>query len=210
MATVAELVAPRLRVNLVDPAEQKKLANRVRKRDNQRRLRAADPEHALTLSRAWCAANPEASRDRSQRYNDRHRESRRRASREYARRLRSDPARAEALKQRNAEWRQSDRARAWYEENRERIALNARKSKLWTKYGLTLEDYAQLWEDSGSSCPLCLRAFSDSNKAHVDHSHDTERVRGLLCGPCNRGVGLLRDSSEVLDRAAAYLRNGGA
>jgi hypothetical protein len=40
----------------------------------------------------------------------------------------------------------------------------------------------------------------------VDHDHETGEVRGLLCAPCNRGIGLLQDKIEVLESAAQYLK----
>lgn len=39
----------------------------------------------------------------------------------------------------------------------------------------------------------------------VDHDHETGAVRGLLCNQCNRGIGMLGDSSTYLNRAAEYL-----
>lgn len=41
---------------------------------------------------------------------------------------------------------------------------------------------------------------------HVDHCHVTGTFRGWLCGKCNRGIGLLGDSLEIVIKAAEYLR----
>lgn len=41
---------------------------------------------------------------------------------------------------------------------------------------------------------------------HSDHDHGTNTWRGWLCGPCNRGLGLLKDNTVVLLNAVEYLR----
>jgi len=40
---------------------------------------------------------------------------------------------------------------------------------------------------------------------HIDHCHSSGRVRGLLCGPCNVGIGMLKDSPQILLKAVSYL-----
>lgn len=76
-------------------------------------------------------------------------------------------------------------------------------------YGITLAEYLQRLADQGNACAVCRRAFvpgAPRNKAVcVDHDHDTGQVRGLLCHSCNRGLGLLGDNPEVVQRALAYL-----
>ncbi|MFP3967298.1 endonuclease VII domain-containing protein [Actinomadura fulvescens] len=53
----------------------------------------------------------------------------------------------------------------------------------------------------GDRCPICWSAPA----VHVDHCHETGKVRGLLCPECNTGMGQLRDDPVTLRRAADYL-----
>ena len=73
------------------------------------------------------------------------------------------------------------------------------------KYGLTLEEYCQMLEDQEGSCAICGRSFTKEFYPNVDHNHTTSKVRGLLCTPCNRGLGLFQDNPDILRAAATYL-----
>lgn len=54
------------------------------------------------------------------------------------------------------------------------------------------------------TCDICGREPKD--RAHaVDHDHATGKLRGILCGPCNTALGMLRDSPDLMRRAAAYI-----
>lgn len=75
------------------------------------------------------------------------------------------------------------------------------------RYGITADDYAAMVERQGGRCAIC---GSDSPGGIakvwcVDHCHDSNKVRGLLCGPCNRGLGQFKDDVERLRSAIAYL-----
>jgi len=72
------------------------------------------------------------------------------------------------------------------------------------RYGVDAEWYKKQWIKQDGKCLICtasLEAVGD----HVDHDHDTLKPRGLLCGHCNRGLGLFRDSVANLRRAIDYL-----
>lgn len=75
-------------------------------------------------------------------------------------------------------------------------------------YGLAPGEYDRIKEHQGGVCALCLRANGASKRLAVDHDHRTGEARGLLCGPCNRGVlGHAHDDPEFFRRCIAYLED---
>lgn len=93
---------------------------------------------------------------------------------------------------------------ARYHANPEYFAVYGRRRILRDR-GLTEESYLALKTSQGFACAICLSPFPEKPEPHIDHDHATGVVRGLLCGPCNQGIGLLRESAAILERAAAYL-----
>lgn len=82
----------------------------------------------------------------------------------------------------------------------------AREHVLKKKYGLTKVEVTLLLTKQNNSCCICLRDISTTY--HIDHIHNTKIVRGLLCGPCNRAIGLLQENCEVLQSAINYIKKG--
>jgi hypothetical protein len=84
------------------------------------------------------------------------------------------------------------------------------------RYGVTPERHAQLLEEQGGACAIC-GGQSTYRVLSVDHDHACcpgpkscgECVRGLLCDPCNVGIGRFKDDPQLLMAAAAYLQGGG-
>jgi hypothetical protein len=62
-------------------------------------------------------------------------------------------------------------------------------------------------EEQGGVCAICTQP--ETSKRYktlaVDHCHTSGRIRGLLCSSCNRGIGLLKDDTDVLQAAIKYL-----
>lgn len=52
-------------------------------------------------------------------------------------------------------------------------------------------------------CAICLKP-SDKRLA-VDHDHETDEIRGLLCSPCNFALGLFEENPWIMERAIDYL-----
>lgn len=94
------------------------------------------------------------------------------------------------------------KAKARLAENPERHRAARRDQKLRRNYGLTQIDRDAMSAAQGGKCAIC----AEIRPLKVDHCHATGRVRALLCGPCNTSLGAFRDKPELLERAAAYLR----
>lgn len=77
------------------------------------------------------------------------------------------------------------------------------------KYGLQPDDWQSILDRQGGGCAICGRGPSGATVLDVDHCHNSERIRGLLCRKCNVVLGQVGDDPELLERAAAYLRQPG-
>lgn len=78
-----------------------------------------------------------------------------------------------------------------------------RATHLRRQYGITQAEYDAMADAQDGKCAIC---GVEKPMLHVDHDHKTQLVRGLLCGPCNRGIGLFWDNPKLLSAAARYLR----
>jgi len=89
------------------------------------------------------------------------------------------------------------------------------KGKLWhrdlnliAKYGVTEEAYQVLEQVQNHKCKICGIHINEIKQKvfDVDHDHATGRVRGLLCGGCNRGLGAFKDNPTSVLKAIQYLK----
>ncbi|MFD7294425.1 endonuclease VII domain-containing protein [Streptomyces sp. NPDC059897] len=80
-------------------------------------------------------------------------------------------------------------------------AIQGRQDHLKRNYGLTEAQRDEMVASQVGICVICLNAPA----VHVDHCHETGRVRGVLCFNCNSAIGKLGDDPDTVRRAAAYL-----
>ena len=83
-----------------------------------------------------------------------------------------------------------------------------RNHHLEKKYGITAEQFDEMVAQQGGACAACgcvpvPTEDGRTNKLHVDHDHKTNKVRGLLCGPCNRAIGFIEH--DLYEARLAYL-----
>lgn len=81
-------------------------------------------------------------------------------------------------------------------------------------YGLTLEQYEEAAKRQDDRCGVCRRHRTEvqeegkmnARRLSIDHDHETNTLRGLLCQPCNTALGLLKNNPALLMNAVFYLQ----
>jgi hypothetical protein len=95
----------------------------------------------------------------------------------------------------------------WRENNPDKVKEHM-SSRIWYKrkinYGLTKEQFFEIMKIQEEKCAICGTGIDE--RCHVDHCHNTNVIRGLLCNTCNTGIGMLQDNPDILEAAAIYLR----
>ena len=91
--------------------------------------------------------------------------------------------------------------------------------RLWADYRLTLTEYQLMVINQNGVCAICQAppGSGETNsrpdekpRLAIDHDHKTKRVRGLLCGLCNRALGRADAVPDWLSKAKAYLERSAA
>lgn len=91
--------------------------------------------------------------------------------------------------------------------------MDKREKQRWynikRKFGITKEQYQQLYRRQKGKCYVCQHHSREFPRAlAVDHNHKTGEIRGLLCTYCNRyRVGRHTDP-EIMRRVYLYLKKG--
>jgi hypothetical protein len=97
---------------------------------------------------------------------------------------------------------------------KEEVKTASWQRNLWKNYKMTDTEFNELWNLQSGKCAICDVDMNPRGRARnsvsVDHHHITGAVRGLLCSACNRGIGILQDSPDILKSAAKYLEERGS
>jgi hypothetical protein len=69
-------------------------------------------------------------------------------------------------------------------------------------YGISIDEVRALL---ARPCDVCGDAMTSLKTHHIDHCHDTGKVRGVLCHGCNTALGLVREDTQVLRALISYI-----
>lgn len=89
----------------------------------------------------------------------------------------------------------------WLKQNWEK----RRASNLKYYYNIDFKNFEKLRLNQNNCCAICKNVLLDEKHTHLDHCHLSNKIRGILCNHCNRGLGAFKDSPELLQSAQAYL-----
>ena len=71
---------------------------------------------------------------------------------------------------------------------------------------LNEKDYNALFAQQEGKCAICgIHQDEIKTSLHIDHKHGTKEIRGLLCFKCNAALGMMKDDTEILQKAIQYL-----
>lgn len=97
--------------------------------------------------------------------------------------------------------------REWMEKNKEYRSEYSRKRDLAKSYGITVERYNEMFNEQEGNCAICgLNQENFTKRLYVDHNHDTNEVRSLLCVNCNMLIGHAMEDIGTLEESIKYLK----
>lgn len=101
-------------------------------------------------------------------------------------------------------------ARQWRKDNPanvQRHLIRMRERAKERRYGITQSDFDKILKTQNNKCAICESEFKSSKDTHIDHCHDSFKVRGLLCSNCNVALGQFNDNLELMKNAIEYLKS---
>lgn len=99
----------------------------------------------------------------------------------------------------------TERNKKWNKDNPEKSKSASIATSRKIKYGISREEYEDILVNQDYVCAICKKEIGW--EAAVDHCHNTDKIRGLLCRNCNLGLGGFKDNIETIKKAIFYVEN---
>lgn len=112
---------------------------------------------------------------------------------------------------------QKEYQKNYREKNKEEIKSKRKNDKeyninarLKNKYSLTVNEVIEILQSQDNKCSnkQCGKDLPFPDRAtHIDHNHETGKIRGILCHNCNVAAGFLKDDIKIIRGLADYLES---
>ena len=118
---------------------------------------------------------------------------------------------AELHRERSRQWKANNKDLAkklhaeWRAKNRQKLRDINKETYFRLKYGISLEERNNMLAQQGGKCAICGTTSPNSVGWVIDHCHTTNKVRAILCNPCNLALGYVRDDVEIMLRMIEYI-----
>lgn len=104
-------------------------------------------------------------------------------------------------------YREYDRAHALKRRSQPGYSEYQADKVLKCRYGISLEQKREMYDEQKGLCKVCgERLPEDFRKAHVDHDHATENIRGLVHWSCNKLIGFVENNVDLIESIYVYLK----
>lgn len=104
--------------------------------------------------------------------------------------------------------------RYYYQRKKEKYGSFLNIQSKCGRVGITVENYFKILEEQNNLCAICNEPETRKRKTEdgegvaelcLDHCHETNKFRALLCHGCNTAIGQFKDNIELLESAIRYL-----
>jgi len=162
-------------------------------------------KRARASNARWREANRERNRQLQREWRGRNKEKVNKAQRE---KYWEDPEKARERSRESVAKHRVENPEAWAAtQARHFTPSNKRRHNLKAAYNMTPEDYDLMLAFQGGGCKICgtKDPKTKSGRFNIDHCHESGAIRGILCNPCNVGLGAFTDDISKLEAAVRYL-----
>jgi hypothetical protein len=164
-------------------------------------------EERKKYHKQWYDDNKKRILERQKRYNDTHQKERSTYGKAYRDEHKEEIAESKKQYYENNKEQRIQYNKQYHNSHKETTRKRSRKRTI-IKHGVTPEQHTEIFNKQQGCCMICGRHQSELKLAlAIDHDHTTGKIRGLLCGKCNRGIGYLNDDVNLLLKAIEYLKN---